>query len=591
MTGSSGSVLPADNSIQFAHFVNICEKIRGTTSKNMKVNFLSEYLSSLDDECLPIAVLFLSNRIFPAGSKFVVNIGLSTIMQTLSEISTLDQNQIQQIFLQYGDMGALSEYAVSKKHTVSLFQQQALTLSSVYDQFKKIANTTGYRSGKGKKDILKGLFLSSSPLEAKYLTKIISGELRIGLTEGLVEIALSKGFNQELGAIREAMLVSGDISQAAILAKRRLLYTALIKPLKPVSYILADVMFTAEEITNYYQKPLICEYKYDGIRAQMHKSGQQVRLFSRTLADITSSFPELTNAAIYTRVPLSTSPSLLNAIDFIFDGEIMAFQHGRPLHFQELQKRLRKKNVTEQIIAEVPLVYVVYDVMYLNGEQIINMPLKDRKEILSNILFREPIVNAYQSTVNSEQKIIAMFEKSRDIGYEGLVLKDPDSRYYPGKRGRYWIKLKRELDTIDAVIVIAEYGHGKRAGVLSDYTFAVKDENDNNNNNSQLKTIGKAYSGLTDDEINKITKKLKSIMIKDEGYRIIVRPEIILEIAFDSIQKSDRHDSGFALRFPRIKNIRTDKTVMDIDTLRKIKQIYEKQAYLISKNIMHNNNK
>jgi DNA ligase 1 len=289
---------------------------------------------------------------------------------------------------------------------------------------------------------------------------------------------------------------------------------------------------------------------------------------------------------------LSTSPSLLNAIDFIFDGEIMAFQHGRPLHFQELQKRLRKKNVTEQIIAEVPLVYVVYDVMYLNGEQIINMPLKDRKEILSNILFREPIVNAYQSTVNSEQQIIAMFEKSRDIGYEGLVLKDPDSRYYPGKRGRYWIKLKRELDTIDAVIVIAEYGHGKRAGVLSDYTFAVKGENDNdNNNNSQLKTIGKAYSGLTDDEINKITKKLKSIMIKDEGYRIIVRPEIILEIAFDSIQKSDRHDSGFALRFPRIKNIRTDKTVMDIDTLRKIKQIYEKQAYLISKNIMHNNNK
>jgi DNA ligase-1 len=268
----------------------------------------------------------------------------------------------------------------------------------------------------------------------------------------------------------------------------------------------------------------------------------------------------------------------------------MALQHGRPLHFQELQKRLRKKNVTEQIIAEVPVVYVVYDVVYLNGEQIINMPLKQRKEILSNISFREPIVNAYQYTVSSEQSIIAMFEKSRDIGYEGLVLKDPDSRYYPGKRGRYWIKLKKELDTIDAVIVAAEYGHGKRAAVLSDYTFAVRDENDNNNNN-QLKTIGKAYSGLTDDEINKITKKLKSIMIKDYGYRMIVRPEIILEIAFDSIQKSDRHDSGFALRFPRIKNIRTDKTVMDIDTLLKIKQIYEKQAYLISKNIIHTNNK
>jgi DNA ligase-1 len=582
MTDSSGSPLSADNSTQFAHFANICEKIRGTTSKNMKVNFLSEYLSSLDDKCLPIAVLFLSNRIFPSGSKFAVNIGLSTIMQTLSEISILDQNQIQQIFLQYGDMGALSEYAVSKKHTVSLFQQQALTLSSIYDQFKKIANTIGYGSGKGKKDLLKGLFLNSSPVEAKYLTKIISGEMRIGLTEGLVEIAVSKAFNEVLGHVREAMLVSGDISQVAILAKRRLLYSALIKPLKPVSYMLAGVMFTAEEIINYYQKPLICQYKYDGIRAQMHKSEQEVRLFSRKLADITSGFPELVNAARYTRLSLSS----LSDIDFIFDGEVMALQHGRPLHFQELQKRLRKKNVTEQIIAEVPVVYVVYDVVYLNGEQTINMPLKRRKEILSNISLREPIVNAYQNTVSSEQSIIAMFEKSRDIGYEGLVLKDPDSRYYPGKRGRYWIKLKKELDTIDTVIVIAEYGHGKRAGVLSDYTFAVRDEN---NNNNQLKTIGKAYSGLTDDEINKITKKLKSIMIKDDGYRMIVRPEIILEIAFDSIQKSDRHDSGFALRFPRIKNIRTDKTVMDIDTLLKIKQIYEKQAYLISKNIMHNN--
>jgi len=172
-----------------------------------------------------------------------------------------------------------------------------------------------------------------------------------------------------------------------------------------------------------------------------------------------------------------------------------------------------------------------------------------------------------------------MFEESRDIGHEGLVLKDLDSQYHPGKRGRYWMKLKKELDTIDAVVVIAEYGHGKRAGVLSDYTFAVRDDTDSN----QLRTIGKAYSGLTDDEIFEITKKLRSIMIKDEGYSIIVKPEIVLEIAFDSIQKSNRHDSGFALRFPRIKNIREDKDAADIDTLQKVKQIYEKQTYIMSK--------
>ena len=560
---------------QFSYFVDVCEKIHATTSKNMKVNILSEYLFSLNDESLSIAALFFSNRIFPRGSIFTLNIGFSIIMQVLSEIASLDPNQIQQIYLRHGDMGALSEYAVSKKHMAPLVQQEALTLSSIHDRLGRVAEAVGSGSGKDKKNILKGLLITCSPLEAKYLIKIINGELRIGLTEGLVEIAVSKAFNQELEDVREAMLVSGDISQVALLAKRNILSTAIIKPLIPISYMLADVMFTAEEIINYYQKPLICEYKYDGIRAQMHKFKGQIRLFSRKLADVTNAFPELANAAEVTKLSSSSSD-----IDVILDGEVMAFQNGRPLHFQELQKRLRKKNVTEQIIEAIPLIYVVYDIMYLNGEHTIRKSIRERKEILSNILFTKPIINSSYRVVNSAQEIIVMFEKSRDTGHEGLVLKDPDSQYHPGKRGRHWIKLKKESDTIDAVIIIAEYGHGKRAGLLSDYTFAVRDDS---NSEIQLRTIGKAYSGLNDDEIYEMTRNLRSIAIKDSGYGIIVKPQIVLEIAFDSIQKSDRHDSGFALRFPRIKNIRRDKDIADIDTFRKVKQIYENQVYLTNK--------
>ena len=574
MNSDSGSTLFAGSSPNFSHFVKLCEEIRITKSKNMKVRLLSRYLSSLNDESLSTAVLFLSNRIFPLGSKFVINAGFGTIMQALSEISFLDRDQIQQSYMQYGDMGALSEYAVSKKHTASLIQQQPLTLPIIHDRFIGIADSIGSDSSKAKKSILKGLFLDCSPLEAKYLTKVINGEMRIGLTEGLVEVAVSAAFNVELKKVREAMLVSGDISQVALLAKSRLLHIAIIKPLQPLSYMLADVMFTAEEIINYFQKPLICEYKYDGIRAQMHKSGQQVKLFSRNMTNITNAFPELVQAAIDSKL----SSSMEN-IDFILDGEIMGLRNGKPLHFQELQKRLRRKNVTGQILTAVPIVYVVFDITYINQEQTIRNPLRQRKEILSSILFREPIINAKQNVVNTAQKIIAVFQKSRDDGYEGLVLKDPESQYHPGKRGRYWIKLKQELDTIDAVIVIAEYGQGKRAGVLSDYTFAVRDENDNN----QLKIIGKAYSGLTDKEISMITQKLKSIIIKDDGYKIAVKSELILEISFDSIQKSDRHDSGFALRFPRIKNIRSDKNITDIDTLQKVRHIYENQSYLNDK--------
>jgi len=551
------------------------------------VNILSKYLTSLnDDETLSVVVLFFSNRIFPKGSKFVMNIGFSTIMQVLSQIAVLNLNQIQTIYLKYGDLGALSEYTVSKKNVVSLFQQQPLTVLSVYDRLKQIADAIGSGSGKDKKDILKGLLIESGPAEAKYLTRIINGELRIGLTEGLVEVAISKAYQQDLQRVRNAMLVLGDVSRIVLLAKRNLLYTALIKPLTPMSYMLADVMFTAEEIMKYYGKPLICEFKYDGIRAQMHKFRRQVRLFSRRLSDVTKAFPELVNAALEVHSLPSSAPSSTD-IDFIFDGEVMALLNGKPLHFQELQKRLNKKILTEQTLAEIPLVYVVYDIMYLNGENLITTPIKERKEILSNIFFKEPLINSAYKVIDSEEEIIAMFEKSRHIGHEGLVLKDPDSQYHPGKRGRYWAKLKKELDTIDVVIIVAEYGHGKRAGMLSDYTFAVKD--DEINANSKLRTIGKAYSGLTDVEILEMTKKLNSIIIKDEGIRIVVKPEIVIEVAFDSIQKSNRHNSGFALRFPRIKNIRWDKAASDIDSLQKVKQIYEMQTHIMSKKTGHPN--
>ena len=585
---------------QFSLFVETCEKIRSTPKKNEKIDIISNYITNLDETSLSIAVLFLSGRALPIGSTRTLNIGFTTIMESLSEIAMLDIKDIQNIHLKHGDIGAMAEYAVSKKHIISLFnQQERISLSYVYHQFKKIANISGSGSNKNKKNILKGLLIACSPLESKYLIKIITGEMRIGSVEGLVEIALSRAFNRELQYIREAMLISGDVSQVAVLAKKNILHNAIMRPFVPVSFMLADVMFSAEEIINYYNKPLICEYKYDGIRLQMHKFDNKVRLFSRNLVDITYAFPELVKAAIESTIRTPDTTTIHNQVDFILDGELIALKNDRPLHFQELQKRLRRKNVTEDITTEIPIYYIVYDIMYFKDNQVLKKSLLDRKNILSTISFKKPIINSSYKILDSIEQIIAIFNESKDIGHEGLVVKDPLSQYHPGKRGRYWMKLKKELDTIDAVIVIAEYGHGKRAGVLSDYTFAVIDEedddddddknlNNNNNNyleNSRLKTIGKAYSGLTDKEIDEMTERLREIIIEDNGNRILVKPEIVLEVAFDTIQKSDRHNSGFALRFPRIKNIRTDKSLKDIDTLEKVRQIYKNQVYVKHKEI------
>ncbi len=556
---------------EFSHFVNMCEKVRQTASKNAKVAAIAEYLTRLKDEdgsdtSLAAAVLFMSGTIFPKGSGLTLNVGFNTIMRSLSEITRLEPQEIQKIYLEYGDMGALAEYVVSKRQQSPLLAQQLL-LPDLHDQLRKIADAAGSGAAEAKRKILTGLLINSSPLEAKYLIKIATGELRIGVVEGLVELAISKAFGRDVQAIRQAMLLSGDIAQAALLAKRDALSTVIMKPLAPLSFMLADVMFSAEEIERYYNKALICEFKYDGIRVQLHKFGGKVKMFSRKLEDVATSFPEI----------ISTVSSL--PAEFILDGEVLAYKAGRPLHFQELQKRLRRKTVTGSLMDEIPVVYVPYDIMYLNGQPLIDRPLTQRKTLLSQIRFKEPVIDLGYRVVSTAQQIACAFKESRDAGHEGLVVKELESQYHPGKRGRHWTKLKYELDTVDAVIVIAEYGHGKRAGTLSDYTFAVRDEHDG----GALKTIGKAYSGLTDSEITKMTNKLRSITVRDEGYRLVVRPEIVLEIAFDSIQKSDRHNSGFALRFPRIKYIRADKTVRDIDTVEKVQRIYERQSYLKSR--------
>lgn len=564
----------------FALFVSVCEEIQSSTSKNKKVDILSKYLAKLSEDSLPLAARFLGGRIFQKGSALSLNLGFTTIMNSLCEIAELTTTEIQQIYLKYGDLGKLGEYAISKKHTVPLFQQlekqDTLTMSYVFSILKKIADIEGAGSNKDKKKNLTGLLISCSPMEGKYLIKIMNGELRIGLVEGLVELALAKAFDSSIKDIREAMLLSGDIGSVSLLAKNKTLNTMEVRPLSPLSFMLAVLMFTAEEVISYYGKSLICEYKYDGIRVQLHKFRDTIRMFSRKLEDIAFAFPEIVEAFKNE----SLTSFYFKSSDFILDGEIIGFKNSKPLHFQELQKRLRRKKLTDKFAELVPVIYVVYDILYLEGEQLIKQPLSKRKEILSKIQFRQPILNSTYILTDSIVKIVDLFNQSKEMGHEGLVIKDPSSQYHPGKRGRHWIKLKKELDTIDAVIVIAEYGHGKRAGVLSDYTFAVKDLSDGRNS---LKVIGKAYSGLTDREIYEMTDRLRLATIKNEGYRLLVRPEIILEVAFDSIQKSNRHNSGFSLRFPRIKSIRTDKSIAEVDSLQKVIQIYEKQVHQTNK--------
>lgn len=546
----------------FLIFCQTCEKVRDTTKKLEKLDILSTYFRSLDKRSLPIACLFLSGLTLSPPDEKTLNIGYSNLSATLAVVTSTNEKDALALYKKHGDFGFVTEELFTRKTMVPILPSP-LTLTRIEQAFRKIANQEGQGSSSSKKDILTSLMLDASPLESRYLVKVMTGEMRIGVVGGLVQEALARAYNARLTDVRRSVLVTGDIGATAILASEGLLKRASPRLLHPISFMLADTMQTSREIAEYFGREMFADYKYDGIRAQAHKSGDQVKIFSRRLEAIENSFPEIIAELKVIRH------------DLIVDGEIVPFKHEKPLSFQLLQRRLRRKKLDPVIKNEIPVVYFAFDLLYVDGVSLLDEPFTKRRELLESLGLSGSLRLSHLARVKTEEEIQGRFEESKELGYEGLVLKDPDSYYSPGKRGKNWVKLKKELDTLDVVVVAVEQGHGKRAGVLSDYTFAVRHRN-------ELKIIGKAYSGLTDNEIKEYTEFFKKITVKDQGLRRVVKPEVILEVAFDNIQRGTRHNSGYALRFPRIKRIRTDKTLEQIDTLEKVEKIYERQHFVQS---------
>lgn len=553
-------MMPEVHDNSFLAFSQVCERVKSTMSKNMKIGIVSKYLRNLDDENLKVACDLFSGQIFPPWEGIELQVGYSTLLDILKEVSGLSDKILVETIIKHGDLGEAAEEILAKRTIRPLFEEK-YDLVKVYARLRKVAEATGKGSVYEKKKILTGLYLNMTPLEAKYLTKVLTGEMRIGLVSGLIIESIAEAFNRGFDEVNEAFLLINNVGETAILAKYGKLSEAKLVLLRPTNFMLAESMQSAEEIVDYFRKELVCEFKLDGVRVQCHKKGDVVKIFSRKANEVSAQFPEI------------VEDLLKIDHDFIFDGEVLAFKNGRPLPFSKLQTRLQRKYVDEKIVNEVPLMLFVYDILYFDGEPLYKMPLIERKKVIEKIEFTGRIECLEYTLVSKKEEIERKFFESLELGYEGLMLKDPSSAYTVGKRGKYWIKLKKELDTLDVVIVAAERGHGKRAEIFSDYVFSVWD-------NGVLKTIGKAYSGLTDKELLEMNERLKDLAIKDEGWRLIVRPEIVIEVAFNGIQKSDRHESGFALRFPRIKRIRDDKSIDEADTIEKVKAIYERQKSL-----------
>jgi|SRR5271169_239573 len=558
-----------------------CERIGATTKKSEKIAILAEYFRLREQADAATSAVFLSGRAFPAFEERTLQVGGVLLWKIVAELADSSELELRAAYRKYGDLGSAACEVLTARQSLSA--PAGISLGELRRAFDEIAEA---RSAAARAAVLTALLERATPLEAKYILKIITGELRIGLKESLVEEAIAEAFDEPFARVQRANMLLGDIGATLELGAKHRLDDVRMRLFHPIGFMLASPVANVEEAFEYFEHAQI-EDKYDGIRAQAHCGNGRARLFSRTLDDVSQSFPEL--IATLGKVPG----------EVILDGEIFAWQHdedgGHAMPFSQLQQRLGRKQVSEQMIAAVPVAYAVFDIIYGGGEVALDHPLSERNSILDGLfaadgritpesmrdqqakLFVEEehpvsgwVLRAPTRRADSVEELEAHFEQATARGNEGLMIKDVQSPYMPGRRGRWWLKLKRELATLDVVVTAVEYGHGKRVGVLSDYTFAVR-------KGEELVNIGKAYSGLTDVEIATMTEWFLAHTTVDHGFSREVEPEIVLEVAFNAIMRSDRHDSGYALRFPRIVRIRRDKPPTEVNTVEDVEAIYVRQ--------------
>jgi DNA ligase-1 len=537
-----------------AGFAATADAIATTPSKRAKVRLLADHLARLDPPRLLLAARYFAGRVFAPGDPRTLNIGGAALYKVLRDLTGVDDTALSAAYRRHGDAGDTTADVLAAAPPSA--EHPGVDLTEVDAAFGAIATAPGPRA---REEALAELLRRCSPAEGRYAVKLVTGDMRIGLREGLVEEAIGVAFDRPAADVARALMLLGDLGEVACLVARG---ESVDRPraFLPLRFMLASPVVDADEAIRRMGEEVWVEDKYDGIRCQLHHARGRVALYSRDLNDVTDQFPEVVEAGAH--IP-----------DVILDGEILAFRAGRVLPFHDLQNRLGRRNPSAAVRESVPVIYVAWDLLFHGEEAVLDAPLRERRRRLEQLSLGEGFALAHLEAAIGAAAVDERFAAARARRNEGLMLKDPDSPYTPGRRGLAWLKLKRPLDTLDVVVVGAEWGHGKRRGVLSDVTFAVRADD------GELVTVGKAYTGLTDAEIAEMTALLQDITLEDHGHYRTVRPQIVLEVAFDAVQRSSRHRSGYALRFPRIARWRHDKPVDEIDTLARVAAIAESQAH------------
>jgi DNA ligase-1 len=551
---------------KFRALAELCEKLEGTPKRTLMVDLVANFLRQLRVDEVEPATSMILGRAFPKWDQRTLEVSWATLSGVIKRLTNIGWKSFSEAFSKTGDVGSATKivFEAAKIQRQATLLEKPFTILEVRRSLEAIAEATGYGSRERKERLLETLLGTATPLEIKYIVKVLIGEMRTGFQEGLMELAVAKAFSIPHNAVQMASMLTGDIGEVAATAKvqgKEGVLKLRFRVFRPVKPMLAQTAQDVSEALREHEGETALEHKLDGARIQIHKSGDVIRVFSRRLTDITKSLPEVVKLV----------RNEVGVREAILEGEVIAVgEDGSPLPFQHLMRRFRRVHDIEAMVKRIPVELYLFDLMYLNGQSMTTAPYVERREKLREIAGSIPLTN--QIITSSPQEAESFLKEAIDKGHEGLVAKKLDSAYTLGVREKRWFKIKMALEPLDLVIVAAEYGYGRRHGWLSDYHLAAREPE-----TGEFLVVGKTFKGLTDEEIIQMTKQLKELAVREEQGRVVVVPQIVVEVAYNEIQESPKYKCGMALRFARITRIRDDKSPEEADTVHRVREIYEKQ--------------
>jgi len=562
--------------MKFEELAQLFKKLESISERTGKVNILANFIKKIPEESLRPALMIISGNVFYPWEEKKLGIGEKLVMRALSSISGISREKIEELFVKLGDLGLVAEKVVSEKKQKTIFKKE-ITVEEVYETFRKIGGLEGEGAIDKKIRLLSNLLLHASPIEAKYIVRLALEDLKIGVGEGIIIEAIGVAYALNPEDVEMLYSIYNDFGEVIDKIRKegknvvREISPILGRPLRVMLAVKAESVSEAFDIVG---RPAMIEAKYDGFRVQIHNINGNIELWTRRLENVTKQFPDVISF-VEESIPLDKS--------FIMDAEIVGYdkENKKYLPFQKISQRIKRKYDIEKMVKEIPVEVRVFDIVFYDGKSLINTPFKDRRNLLEKIV--NPIEGKIQLSegiiTSVDKEALEFFEEAIKRGLEGVMFKNLNAPYHPGRRVGYMVKLKPTKETLDVVIVAAEWGEGKRGGWLTSFTVAVRDEE-----TGELLEIGEVGSGFKEkkespDDVTfeDMTNLLKPYIKKSEGKRVYVEPKVVIEVIYDEIQKSPKYSSGYALRFPRFVRLRPDKSINDIDTITRVIELYERQ--------------